>query len=333
MQRLRIGLLILGGATVTLPLTGCATYSTAKALPKPELNCLNRVGSSYINGTVHWQTPFGYFFGSLSELHPRHSHRYRNQHFSLLTNGHQGNWNWKIRISRALRYDEKRCSFSNRNSSKYWDQSFFMLRSKVADILRTKTPGLNLHVYLVSRRTQLKIIVRRFSFSSIPLTYYFNAAIHVHKNGHCVMRFPTNPIDVVAHELVHALNDTGLIPRAPNLVTEETRAYLFDRLVFCTYPSPKYPCRPLKFYDGWNPRHDSWLLELPDQLARVVAAKATQKRFGSPLYLANGSLIYDAYSRWVGKMMLNPSALEPIIKATKRQYLHGHKFSLPRQCR
>lgn len=323
-----------------LPLTGCVPYpySLAKALPKPEWNCVNRLmGLNHANfrvhGTAHFPTLFGYSFGSLSELHPSHPRGYRNQHFALLANGRQGNWNWKILISRALRYEEGRCSFLNRNSQKYWDKSFFILRSKVVDILGTKTPGLNVHVYLVSWRMQLKIFVRRFSFSSIPLAYYFNAAIHVHKNGHCVMRFPGHPIDTIAHELVHALNDMGLIPRAPTLVAEETRAYLFDHLVLCAYPSPEYPCRPLKFYNGWSPRHDSWLMKIPDQLARVVAAKATQKRFGSPLYLANGSLIYDAYSRWVGKMILNPSALEPIIKATKRQYLRGHKFSLPRQCR
>ena len=71
---------------------------------------------------------------------------------------------------------------------------------------------------------------------------------------------------------------------------------------------------------------------MPDELARVAAAKATQKRFGSPLYLRNGSLVYNAYSRWVRKMILDPSALEKIIAATKRQYLHDDQFTYPRPC-
>lgn len=331
-RRIRAGLQILVCSAAMLYLAGCATFSTA--VPKTALNCLNRTGSSYyIHGTVRWPTPFGYFFGTWSKLHPGHPRVYRNQHFALLDRGRQMNWNWKIYISRSLRHEVRRkCSFPYRNSKKYWDQFFFVLRSKVVDILRTKPPGLNVHVYLVPRHMQFRAFTRRFSFSSIPLTYYFNASVHVHKNGQCVMRFPASPVQTISHELVHALNDTGVIPRAPSLVAEEVRAYLFDRLVFCAYPSPRYPCRPLRFYDGWSPRRSPWVLKIPDALARVVAAKATRKRFGSHLYLTNGSLIYNAYSRWVRKMILDPSASEKIIAATKRQYLHDGKFTYPSPC-
>ncbi len=118
---------------------------------------------------------------------------------------------------------------------------------------------------------KLDVFVRRFSFSSIPLEYYFRTLVHTSKDGPCEIQFSEPPVRIIAHEIIHALDDIGAIPRAKNLIEEETRAYLFDRLVVCTYPSPMYPCRPLKFHK-WDlqKKIDGYLRSLTNWLGSLL---------------------------------------------------------------
>jgi len=298
--------------TTILSLGGCASRSTTA--PEP---LLARATSVFAHGTVRWWTPFGYFFGSWSHLQPIHALEYRHQRFLVFAHGHQSNWKWKILVSSALLNKHRLCYLSSKKINAYWERSFPTLRSVLFAVMQGKIPGLDLNAYLVPAHMKLDVFVRRFSFSSIPLEYYFRTSVHTSKDGPCEIQFSEPPVRIIAHELIHALDDIGAIPRAKNLIEEETRAYLFDRLVVCTYPSPMYPCRPLKFHKWDLQKKNRWLLKIPDQLARVVASRVVKQHFKAQLFLQPGSTTYKAYASLVRQIMQNPDSLKNEIEATR----------------